>query len=172
MYGSMISTSETNTGSNPTEALLGSGSRNSASSAQSQWKRDACILAVVAVSMALIAALLGAYVVFIKDHNNNGSTTTIRSISKIPTLRRTSELSPSIKIGVASAVNVGGTLTPKRDRYVPPDKTIHDDTNTDLDSSVSKTEEREENESDLEKRFLQGHDDLYEHEAHTLGSQL
>ena len=45
----------------------------------SRWQRDAWCLALVAFTMAAIAAALGAYVIFIKEHNGGAGGSVIQA---------------------------------------------------------------------------------------------
>lgn len=124
-------------------------SRNTSES-QPLWKKEACILAAVASGMAIIAGLLGAYALFMhNDHNGVGDSSTI---------------SPSRRLRLhVSAVSVTAKLMPKEGRHeVPASK---QEIRTDQKGFDTEDEGRE-NESDMNRRFLTGQDDLYDH-VHT-----
>lgn len=132
-----------NEASNVDGAGWSSGSGRPTSHAQPPWKREACILAMVASGMAMMAGLLGAYVLFLNHHRGVHATS-----------------SPTMRLGVASATSVTDQIPRKKGRYE--DRSAKDTGQKESEAEVK------EDDSEMNRRFLSGQDDVYDH-VHTSG---
>mmetsp|Transcript_27622 Transcript_27622/g.55779 ORF Transcript_27622/g.55779 Transcript_27622/m.55779 type:complete len:159 (+) Transcript_27622:1564-2040(+) len=139
-----------------TTPLLGENTaRTSASQSQQLWKKEAWILAFVALGMALIAGILGAYALLMHTKQNGGSS---------------SSQSRRLRLHV-SAASVTRKLTPNKGRHEVPDshdgaRTLH----TDRRGADTEDEgEAREDASEENRRFLSGQDDLYDHVHTSIG---
>lgn len=143
-------------GQDSTTPLLGENTaRTNASQPQQLWKKDAWILALVALGMAIIAVLLGAYAMFMHNKQNGGSS---------------SSHSRQLRLHV-SAASVTRKLTPNEDRYEVPGsnggaRTVYADRKS---ADAEDEGEGREDGSEENRRFLSGQDDLYDHVHTSIG---